>query len=137
MMKFFRGSNHRDGDEVAAKDGDEKAAIKIKLEEAKQRLAELQEQHAPCAFTIREKEDELLRVNEALSSRDHDMQVLESSLKDLHTRHEALQEQHAPCAATIHTRDAEIASLRKHQELLNLTITNKVCCAFVLNWRCF
>lgn len=136
-MEFLRGSNHKDGDDVAAKDGDEMAAIKKKLEEAKQRLAELQEQHAPCAFTIREKEDELRRVNEALSTRDHDMQVLELSLKDLHTRHEALQEQHAPCAATIHTRDAEIASLRKHQELLDLTITNKVCYEFVPNLLCF
>ena len=82
------------------------------LQEEKRRFELLREEHAPCALTLKTKEEEVARVAAVVKElegklvreikcRDDKLADLQEQLDALQSRFNLLREEHAPCPSTV------------------------------------
>ena len=90
----------------------------------KGRYDALRDEHAPCAFAIKARDDEIdrlaaekklleSRLAKAVEEREDETAGLQQQLKSMQAKLEALREEHAPCAAALGARSAEVSKLSK------------------------
>ena len=78
----------------------------------KTRFDALRDEHAPCAFALKVRDEEIQRLTLANKQQEAALESHQQMLQSANAKADALREAHATCGADLSARDADIDALQ-------------------------